>query len=236
MELDSTVSLSIADENVCFHEGGNVTELDKLSGPGVERISDREVSIIRKLPEDPTSWGYLFIHNKKVESFEAKVNKQQCYKCFVHKTAVYKKVAHGVKKVQKPSVSGYVFLQGKTKDLQKYLKQNFPSLHLVKDHCTGYPAVIPDCQMQPFMQIMKVDPTRIRILQKPIEYYSNGNVKLRVLTGVLKGQEGYLIRIDHDRKLVMQVGDIAVAIGGVCKQQLEQVQMLLDSRQAKHNG
>ena len=87
------------------------------------------------------------------------------------------------------------------------------------------------------MQIIKDDPTRIRILLHPIEHYAEGNIKLRVLTGILKGQEGYLIRIARDRKLVMKIGDMVVAIGGIYKEEFEEVQDLVNSSyQAMDNG
>jgi hypothetical protein len=83
--------------------------------------------------------------------------------------------------------------------------------------------------MQPFMQIIKDDPTRIRILLHPIEHYAEGNIKLRILTGILKGQEGYLIRIARDRKLVMKIGDMVVAIGDVHKEKFEEIRDLMRS-------
>ncbi len=89
--------------------------------------------------------------------------------------------------------------------------------------------------MQPFMQIMKDDPTRIRILQNPIEHYAEGNVKLRVLTGILKGQEGYVIRIARDRKLVMKIGDMVVAVGGIYKEEFEEVKSMMDADCGDHN-
>ncbi|MCH3985584.1 MAG: hypothetical protein LKE55_05800 [Prevotella sp.] len=87
------------------------------------------------------------------------------------------------------------------------------------------------------MQIMKDDPTRIRILQNSIDHYAEGNVRIRVLTGVLKGQEGYVIRMAHDHKLVMKIGDMVVAVGSIYKEEFEEVQDLVDSsRQAMDNG
>ena len=228
MKPDGTASSTIADEDKCLPKGKHVTGPDKQSGQGMERIR-KEESIIHKWSEEPTSWGYLLIHNKKVEKFEAEVNQDGRYRCFVHRSVYYEKCNHSVKKIEKPSVSGFVFLQGRTDDLRQYLNQKYPTLHLVKDHNTGASAVIPDKQMQPFMQIMKDDPTQIRVLRKPIEHYADGNVRLRVLTGILKGQEGYLIRIDHDRKLVMEIGDMVVAVGGIYKEEFEEVQDLVDS-------
>ena len=37
-------------------------------------------------------------------------------------------------------------------------------------------------------------------------------MKLRVLTGILAGQEGYVVRILRDRQLVMDFGGNAIAI------------------------
>ena len=229
MKLDGTVTPTIADENSCFPKGKHVTWSDGQSGQGIKRMSSEEENISQEWAEDSTSWGYLSIHNKKVEKFEAEVNKDGSCRCFVHRSVFYEKARHGVKKIEKPSISGFVFLQGSTKYLQQYLHQNFPFLHLVRDCNTGVPAVIPNYQMQPFMQIMKDDPTRIRILQHPIGHYAEGNIRLRVLTGILKGQEGYLIRIARDRKLVMKIGDMVVAIGGVHKEQFEEVKSMLDA-------
>ena len=237
MKPDGTVTSIIADENGCFPKGKHVTWIDRQSGQGIGRISPEDEKISQKWAEDPASWGYLFIHNKKVDKFEAEVNKEGHCRCFVHRSVFYEKARHGVRKIEKPSISGFVFLQGSTKFLQQYLHEHYPSLHLVKDHNTNVPAVIPDVQMQPFMQIMKDDPTRIRILQNSIDHYAEGNVRIRVLTGVLKGQEGYVIRMAHDHKLVMKIGDMVVAVGSIYKEEFEEVQDLVDSsRQAMDNG
>ena len=237
MKPDGTVTSIIADENGCFPKGKHVTWIDGQSGQGIGRISPEDEKISQKWAEDPASWGYLFIHNKKVDKFEAEVNKEGHCRCFVHRSVFYEKARHGVRKIEKPSISGFVFLQGSTKFLQQYLHEHYPTLHLVKDHNTNVPAVIPDVQMQPFMQIMKDDPTRIRILQNSIDHYAEGNVRIRVLTGVLKGQEGYVIRMAHDHKFVMKVGDMVVAVGSIYKEEFEEVQDLVDSsRQAMDNG
>jgi hypothetical protein len=229
VKLDGTVTPTIADENNYSPKGKHVTWTNGESGQAIERTSPEEENISRKWAEDPASWGYLFVHSKKVEKFEAEVNKDGHCRCFVHRSVFYEKARHGVKEIEKPSISGFVFLQGSTDFLKQYLHEHYPFLHLIRDHNTGVPAVIPDSQMQPFMQIIKDDPTRIRILQHPIGHYAEGNVRLRVLTGILKGQEGYLIRIARDRKLVMKIGDMVVAVGGVHKEQFEEVKSMLDA-------
>ena len=79
--------------------------------------------------------------------------------------------------------------------------------------------MISDAQMQPFMAVAGQDPTMVRFLDKPIGHFAAGNVRLRVLSGPLAGQEGYLVRIARDRKLVMEIGGMTVAIGNVHKEQ-----------------
>lgn len=92
----------------------------------------------------------------------------------------------GVKKELLPSISGLVFLQGKTKVLQAFLKNYYPQYHLVKDRCKGVPASIKDKVMQPFMTVLKDNPERVTFLRDPFEKFAKDHVKLRVLTGILQ--------------------------------------------------
>lgn len=212
MKLDSTASSSTTCENAGF----------QLGTPSFGSASCR----VKEEGECPSSWGYVYLHYKKTDKFEEEVRQLGLLNCFVHKSVLYKprNGDHGVKKEVKPTVSGLVFLQGATHTLQAFLNEYFPLLYLVKDHTTNRPAVIPDVQMQPFMQIAKHDPTRIRILEKPIDQYIKGNVRLRVLTGPFKGREGYLIRIDRDRKLVMELGNMTIAISNVHREEFEEAE------------
>ena len=173
-----------------------------------------------------TPWGYVHLHPKKVDRFEEEVRRLGQVPCFVHRSVIYKPRHgdRGVKKEVVPTVSGLVFLQGPDRRLQSFLDEHFPLLYLVKDRSTNRPAVIPDAQMQPFMQVLRDDPTRIRILEHPIEQYAQGNVRLRILTGLFKGQEGYLIRINRDRKLVMRLGNLTIAIGNIIKEEFEEAE------------
>ena len=78
--------------------------------------------------------------------------------------------------------------------------------------------------MQAFMKVSSADPTKIRFMLNPLNHYAKGNTLVRVMTGPMAGLEGYIIRIDRDRRLVMGVGDMTVAIGGVHKEQFEAVE------------
>ena len=124
----------------------------------------------------------------------------------------------------RPTISGLIFIQGKTKVIRKYLWERFPQYHLVNDCSTRKAAVIPDSVMQPFMRIANTDPSRIRFLVNPLTHYAEGNTLVEIMTGPLAGLQGYIIRIDRDRKLVIGVGDMTVAIGGVHKENFERVE------------
>lgn len=124
----------------------------------------------------------------------------------------------------RPTISGLIFIQGKTKVIKKYLWERFPQYHLVNDCSTRKSAVIPDSVMQPFMRIANTDPSRIRFLVNPLTHYAEGNTLVEIMTGPLAGLQGYIIRIDRDRKLVIGVGDMTVAIGGVHKENFEKVE------------
>ena len=68
---------------------------------------------------------------------------------------------------------------------------------------------------------MESEPERITFLRDPFVKFSKDHVKLRVLTGIMAGQEGYVVRILRDRQLVMDLGGYAVAISNVHKEDFE---------------
>lgn len=184
----------------------------------------------------PVPWSYLFIRNRDAESFSLKAETEGGFKTFVHRT-ILTDAPGKTSKVKsedqssgksategRPTISGLIFIQGKTKVIKKYLWERFPQYHLVNDCSTRKAAVIPDSVMQPFMRIANTDPSRIRFLVNPLTHYAEGNTLVEIMTGPLAGLQGYIIRIDRDRKLVIGVGDMTVAIGGVHKESFEKVE------------
>ena len=216
MTQDCSDSPSTADVSKCLPKGINITGADKKSVSGIEGMP----------------WGYLFIHNKTAQVFEKemndynKENPDSVHACFVHRSFTYRQKSEkgGVKKELKPSVSGLVFLQGRTRELQEFLKINYPQYHLVNDRSKGQPASISNKVMQPFMTVLKDNPERVTFLRDSFEKFAKDHVKLRVLTGIFKGCEGYIVRIDRDRQLVFDFGGYAVAIRGVHKEDFEVVE------------
>ena len=215
MKPDGTNSFSTADENPVSPKGAHVTEQDKKSGSEIKKC----------LQPDGTTWYYIFVHNSKAKGMEEQLVKdKRTY--FVHKTIRYFKKL-GKQKVQHkemPTVSGLVFFQGFPEEIQAYLDNRFPNVHLCKNCSTGKVAEIKDAQMRPFMRVNETEPERIRFLLKPFHYYARNRILLRIASGELAGLEGYVIRIDRDRRLVMDVGGISVAISGVHAEHFEEVE------------
>lgn len=215
----SSLPSSTADVNDTYHDkrlpkGIHVVWADEKSVQKVEEMSISE--------ETEAPWGYLFIQHFAAEKFDKNLKDSRFEggftpKCFIHRTVSYKRKPNGkgVMKEEKPSVSGLVFLQGETEDLKAFLQKNFPQYHLVNNCMTGKPASIKNSVMKPFMKVVESEPERVTFLRDPFVKFARDHVKLRVLTGILAGQEGYVVRILRDRQLVMDFGGNAVAISDV---------------------
>ena len=206
---------------------------------GLTQNTDKEA--IHDQSQAPAPWSYLFIRKRDAEYFSLKAETEGGFRTFIHRTIITDASGKSEKGKPdgsaqdrdgttatategRPTISGLIFIQGKTKVIRKYLWERFPQYHLVNDCSTRKAAVIPDSVMQPFMRIANTDPSRIRFLVNPLTHYAEGNTLVEIMTGPLAGLQGYIIRIDRDRKLVIGVGDMTVAIGGVHKENFEKVE------------
>lgn len=216
---------STADVNDMYNDkrlpkGIHIIGTDEKSVPKVEGMSGSE--------ETEAPWGYLFIQHLAAEKFDTILGTGNFEgdfvpKCFIHRTVFYKYKPNGkgIMKEERPSVSGLVFLQGETDELKVFLQRNFPRYHLVNNCMTGEPASIRNSVMKPFMKVVESEPERVTFLRDPFVKFAKDHVKLRVLSGILAGQEGYVVRILRDRKLVMDFGGNAVAISDVHNEYFE---------------
>ena len=210
-------------------------------GPQKGLTQNTDKGAIHDQSQTPVPWSYLFIRKRDAEYFSLKAETEGGFRTFIHRTIVTDASGKSTKGKPngsaqdrdgttatvtegRPTISGLIFIQGKTKVIKKYLWERFPQYHLVNDCSTRKAAVIPDSVMQPFMRIANTDPSRIRFLVNPLTHYAEGNTLVEIMTGPLAGLQGYIIRIDRDRKLVIGVGDMTVAIGGVHKENFEKVE------------
>lgn len=209
MPLDSTEALSkvLADTHCDEQES---------SGP--------EVGVCPQV-KDPLSWCYIYTHQAKVPGIIEKLEER--FTVFIHKTTVHHKKSH-IKTEEKPTISGLVFVQGRTDDIQEFLHNHIPNIYLVKDCSTGKPAIISNKVMSAFMQLSALEPDRIRFMPHPFDHYSSGHVKVKLTSGALSGMEGYIVRISRNRCLITSVGGLTIAISGIHKETFENVEELKD--------
>lgn len=234
MTLDSSKSSSIADEKGAsnsfyskyhFLKGKGHTASDHASGAEKKFLPTPKAQEEKKTLHGSTSWCYFFVHNRKVGWAEQQLQRDR-RQYFIHKSIKYVQRPagkHGVRKVSVPTVSGLVFLQGNVKEIQNYVSSNFPFNHLCKDCSTQRVAVISNVQMQPFMRVAELDPDRIRFLLRPFTYYAQNHTLLRITSGPMAGLEGYVVRIARDRRLVMDVGGMSIALSGIHNECFEEV-------------
>lgn len=197
MKLDSTDSHHIARGNT---DNGQTD----CSAPELEECPDAN------------GWSYLFVHYTKVDTATTILEKH--FRVFVHRTVSYIKHNTKVIKQEKPTISGLIFVQGNPNTIKSYLHEELPHIHLVNDCSTGCTARIKDEEMQFFMRTMQIEPTRIRFLEKPYEYYGKFYQQILITSGPFAGKEGYIIRIHRDRNLVVRLGNLTIAISGVHKE------------------
>lgn len=215
-------------------------DMKNFGEPDMETPASTDIEPTRDQSQAPAPWSYLFIRKRDAEYFSLKAETEGGFRTFIHRTIITdasgksekgkpngsaqdREASNGTTE-GRPTISGLIFIQGKTKVIKKYLWERFPQYHLVNDCSTRKAAVIPDSVMQPFMRIAGTDPSRIRFLVNPLTHYAEGNTLVEIMTGPLAGLQGYIIRIDRDRKLVIGVGDMTVAIGGVHKENFEKVE------------
>lgn len=215
-------------------------DMKNFGEPDMETPASADMEPTRDRSQAPAPWSYLFIRKRDAEYFSLKAETEGGFRTFIHRTIITDASGKSAKGKPngsaqdreagngttegRPTISGLIFIQGKTKVVKKYLWERFPQYHLVNDCSTRKAAVIPDSVMQPFMRIANTDPSRIRFLVNPLTHYAEGNTLVEIMTGPLAGLQGYIIRIDRDRKLVIGVGDMTVAIGGVHKENFEKVE------------
>lgn len=95
------------------------------------------------------------------------------------------------------------------------------------DHMTGRPAVVKHKEMKRFiMSIEKSTEQKVEepiLLQQPYSFFSRYK-KVKIIGGSLEGMEGYVVRVRKDRKLVISLGTMAVAVSGLHRWQLKPIE------------
>src|SRR5574344_738989 len=91
-----------------------------------------------------------------------------------------------------------------------------------KDHATGRCATISDGTMDAFRLYLQDQNNQFLFLKDPFSKFSL-NQRVRVKEGCFAGQEGRVVRVRRNKRLVVQIGAFAVCIFGVELSNLEPI-------------
>lgn len=82
------------------------------------------------------------------------------------------------------------------------------------NRATHQPAMVSDKELQRFRQVLEARSLHAEFLPDAYRRFDNCP-HVRVKAGVFEGLEGRVFRIRHDRKLIINIDDMAVAISGI---------------------
>lgn len=223
MKEEDGMCSSVSAKRSGFLRGLNITTPNENVGTKDDIVRSSRSMTEMERNDKTLQWSYMYVPRNRVDLIKGKL--QQRFEVFVHTQVKYskKKSSGDLRKEEVPTISGLVFVKGDDADITLYLRKEMPGYHLCKDCSTGRTARIPGRQMRTFMAIAKARPDDVRFLLRPYYYFANNNKLLRIVSGEFAGLEGYIVRIDRDRKLVMNIGGMTVAIGGVHKCHFEEV-------------
>lgn len=174
------------------------------------------------MPNNNTSsWSYIYLHNRRISAFQAMMAEKSAFSSFVFQ-ARRRRVGEASAVPSSPRqlvLGGIVFIQGDPVQITRFFHDNDLPYRLVYDCATHEPARIADSVMRPLRQVAAVAGERLTFLPKPFSHYEQGHKLLRIVSGPLQGLEGCVLRIGRDRRLVMGVGNLTVAIADVHREQ-----------------
>lgn len=215
----------------CKSKGTYNSEQEKNSCPENQDVPNMELSQFAKPAfSNDGNWSYIYLHNSRIRSFRNFMDKNSPFPTFVLQIKCKERMGYShterrehFKASGQLAAGGIVFIQGCPKDIQFFFTSKSLPFRLVYDCATHKPAEIPDQVMRPFRQLVEIGSKRIGILPKPFSHYAAGHVRLRIVSGQLKGLEGYVLRVNRDRKLIMQIGQLTLAISGIHREEFEEV-------------
>lgn len=90
------------------------------------------------------------------------------------------------------------------------------------NHATGKPATVSDDELQRFKRVLEAKSIHAEFLPDAYRRFENCP-RVRVKAGDFEGFEGRVFRIRHDRKLIISLDNMAIAISGIHHTLLEVV-------------
>lgn len=115
-----------------------------------------------------------------------------------------------------PAISNLIFVYSNTQQLRE-LKRKMDYLQYIVNSRTKEKIIVPQLQMQRFMEVQEVDNEHILWFAPQDVNFSKG-MNVRVIDGQFKGYEGTLVKVKgaRDKRVVVAIeGVIAVAMASI---------------------
>lgn len=190
------------------------------AGPVVVGTVGR-IECVGLVPEnDVDMWYIVYKRKMNAERLEDNLRSEKLNYC-IPKGYVERLNEEGteMEEVEEVAIRNLVFLQT-DRSLQEVINAVDGLSAPFLDTMTGRPAEVSDEEMERFIRILKVHPADIKLLSAPYARFSD-RPKVRVRAGLFEGMEGRVVRIRRDRKLVVAVGRMAIAVSGIHRSLLE---------------
>lgn len=120
---------------------------------------------------------------------------------------------------QESVLSNLIFIQA-DENIQEIIRMVDGLKSPYKNITTGQPAKITDAELQRFRRVLEARSLHAEFLPDGYRRFE-GCPKVRVRAGMFEGLEGRVFRIRHDRKLIINIDNMAVAISGIHHSLLE---------------
>lgn len=91
------------------------------------------------------------------------------------------------------------------------------------DPMTHQCALVDNQELEVFRNLLQMDRAEVMLLHDSIHTFK-ARQKVRINAGLFAGTQGYVVRIRQDRKFVVGLGNLAVAISGIDRSMLDPVE------------
>lgn len=173
--------------------------------------------------QEDVKWYALKVFNNRVFEAEGWLKKDGI-ECFLptHEKRVERDGRQRV--LKRPLLGSLLFVRTTEKSLRDFYQMHWHLLFVYRDTVTGGFAVIPDHEFRIFRMALSVDCPDLEFFNDEKKLLNLGD-RVRVTGGPLQGLEGYIKRINHNRRLLVVVrGVVAVATSYIPQCFLEKIE------------
>ena len=173
----------------------------------VAKNSDNRVTEESENMPEKASWYPVRVFFGRAEAIK-KATEDAGGEFFYPMRLVEKFTSGGLKYIEEPLVRSLIFLKATRQELRDLKARNNSSLVPYYDRQTHAPLVVPEKQMDLFIDLCKLKDSGLEYLGEDGPAYHQGD-KVRVTDGIFKGFVGHIKRIRHDRKLIVTIEGVA---------------------------